>query len=194
MGNGHSELMCDDLGMGMLKHGHLFLSLMISCMHLQWDLLTIFWWFWGVLPPLLANDIYTGCLPMLLFEEYIQVSVGDIPTVPSNGIYFDSTCFSFRSWDLWVDWVRLMQCLCSIFVSGQMILDIKQSLPEVLFYFTVINITLAKSCSFPRMVTSFAILSLLLQWRILLCVLWSVFCISIIKLLKAEFQFGKLCL
>lgn len=59
-----------------------------------------------------------------------------------------------------------MQFLCSIFVSGQMgqmILDIKQSLPEVLFYFTVINITLAKSCSFPRMVTSFAILSLLLQ-------------------------------
>lgn len=60
-----------------------------------------------------------------------------------------------------VDWGSLVQCWCLISVSrqvGQVALDIKQKLTEV-FYFTATNTTLAKSHSFPRMVTSFAILS-----------------------------------
>lgn len=87
----------------------------------------------------------------------------------------------------------LMFQFLSVEKTEQMILDTKQSLPGVWFYITAINVTLARFHSLPRVVTWFTIVSLCLCWRILLCALWSVSSISIIKLLKANSPFGKQC-
>lgn len=43
----------------------------------------------GGIPLLFTNDIYAGCIPMFLLEEYIQGCIGDTSTYLSNGKYFD---------------------------------------------------------------------------------------------------------